>query len=176
MNPNYLIYQGTIMLKSILSASLFVMLSTATANAQSQTAIFEVMHQSSENERRSVVANNLQLSEAEEGEFWKKYDTYRSKVKANEKIRLGFANELSDNLLDMTEREADSLTGRALKLELKNKRLKEKHILSLKKVLADEKIFKYYQIETKLDAGYRYGWTRRIPLVSTSDDKFNITE
>jgi len=128
------------MLKSILSASLFVMLSTATANAQSQTAIFEVMHQSSENERRSVVANNLQLSE------------------------------------DMTEREADSLTGRALKLEVKNKRLKEKHILSLKKVLADEKIFKYYQIETKLDAGYRYGWTRRIPLVSTSDDKFNITE
>ena len=71
----------------------------------------------------------------------------------------------------MSESRADDLAERALDLDISNKKIKEKHILSLRKTLDGAKIFRYYQIETKLDAIFESGWTRTVPLVFTGDDK-----
>jgi len=76
----------------------------------------------------------------------------------------------------MTEKEADSLVSRALKLEVNNQKLKQRHILGLRSVLEDANIFKYYQIETKLDAIFTHGRTKSIPLVQTGEDQLIKTK
>lgn len=144
---------------------------SAPAFAQSRTAIFEIQHQKREADRRLLVAKTIKLDKSEEKEFWAKYDDYRAKTKEAEKIRYGLVEELAENLTMMSERRADNMVQRALDLDVYNKKIKEKHILSLRKTLDGAKILRYYQIETKLDAIFDHGWTRSVPLVLTGEDK-----
>lgn len=152
----------------------FVALCSSEAIAQSKGASFEIQHQAREIERRAIIAKNLDLTETEEKAFWNKYDQYRLKVKKAEKVRLGLIGELSENLVEMSEKSADSLVARASRLDVDTQKLKEKHLRSLRPVLGGAKIFKYYQIETKLDATFKHGWTRKIPLVLTGNQKLDL--
>ena len=159
------------MFKSLMTTAFVSCLCYVPCYAQSKAAQFEVQHQTRETQRRTIIANNLKLSEAEEDGFWVRYDSYRASVKEAEKIRSGLLEELSKTLVDMSEQEADSMVERALQLEVDNQILKQKHILGLSSVLDGANIFKYYQIETKLDASFTQGWTKNIPLVLSGEDQ-----
>ena len=159
------------MQKFLIILAVFVIAGTSDVYAQTSASAFEISNQSREIQRRATVASNLKLSPKEEDKFWQKYDTYRAQAKISEKKRFGLISELAENISLMSEKEADSLATRALKLELNNKKLKQKHMLGLKRVLDDANLFKYYQIETKLDAIFEYGLTKNIPLVSTDGKK-----
>jgi len=156
----------------ILAASLVLFSAwSAPVFAQSRTAVFEIQHQKREADRRLLVAKAMRLDVSEEKEFWHKYDVYRAKTKEAEKVRFKIVEELAANLKNMSEERADDLTQRALDLDVSNKKIKEKHILSLRKTLNGAKVYRYYQIETKLDAVFDSGWTRSVPLVLTGKDK-----
>jgi len=144
---------------------------SAPAFAQSRTATFEIQHQKREADRRLLVARAIKLDESEEKDFWKKYDLYRAKTKEAEKLRFGLVEELAANLTNMSEAQADDMVQRALELDISNKKIKEKHILNLRRTLDGAKILRYYQIETKLDAIFDHGWTRTVPLVFTGEDR-----
>lgn len=159
------------MLKILPACLVLTFAFSAPAFAQSRAAIFEIQHQKREADRRILVAKAIKLDKSEEKEFWLKYDEYRAKTKAAEKVRFQLVEELAANITNMSESRADDLAERALDLDISNKKIKEKHILSLRKTLDGAKIFRYYQIETKLDAIFESGWTRTVPLVFTGDDK-----
>jgi len=144
---------------------------SAPAFSQSRAAIFEIQHQKREADRRLLVAKSLKLDESEEKDFWNKYDAYRIKTKEAEKLRYALVEELAANLTNMSKSRADDMVERALELDVNNKEIKEKHILSLRKTLDGAKIFRYHQIETKLDAIFDHGWTRTVPLVFTGEDR-----
>jgi len=144
---------------------------SAPAYAQSRTTKFEIQHQKREADRRLLVAKAIKLDPSEEKEFWEKYDDYRAKTKEAEKVRFRLVEELAANLTNMSKSRADDMTQRALDLDVSNKKIKEKHILSLRRTLDGAKIFRYYQIETKLDAVFDNGWTRTVPLVFTGEDR-----
>ena len=152
----------------------FIAFCSSQAFAQSATAKFEIQNQTREIERRAIVAKNMNFTKEEEAKFWKKYDQYRLKVKEAEKVRFGLIGELSENLIEMDKKSADSMVARATRLEVNNQKLKEKHFKSLKPILGDARIFKYYQIETKLDAIFVHGWTKKIPLVLTDNKKVEL--
>ena len=159
------------MLKILPACLVFTFPFSAPAFAQSRAAIFQIQHQKREADRRILVAKAIKLDKSAEKEFWLKYDEYRAKTKAAEKVRFQLVEELAANITNMSESRADDLAERALDLDISNKKIKEKHILSLRKTLDGAKIFRYYQIETKLDAIFESGWTRTVPLVFTGDDK-----
>ncbi len=133
---------------------------------QDSRTTFEVSHQMREAERRAIVAMNLQLDAAEAEKFWPLYDAYRAKTKDAEKTRDSLIRELGESLTDMSNETADHMVSRALDLEVNNQKNKRSYISSLKAVLDGPKYFRYYQIETKLDAIFTYSWTKNIPLAT----------
>ena len=159
------------MKKLLLIASFCIFASAPQAFAQSKTAVFEVQNQTREIKRRAVVATNLKLKAETEDAFWEKYDEYRAKVKAMEKVRYGLIHELAENYADLSEKEANSLAVRASNLELEAKKLKQEQMAGLKRVLNGVALFQYYQIETKLDALFEAQLTSQIPLIMTDEQR-----
>ncbi len=138
--------------------------------------VFEVTRQIREAKRKAIVAENLGLNEMEAEKFWPAYDDYRAKIKKKEKVRLGLLKQFSENITDLQGEDAASMVPRALDLEIEIQQLKKEHIAGLKPIFSVTKFFRYYQIETKLDARFKFGWTKRIPLAPANKGDVVVIE
>lgn len=139
-----------------------VLLST-TVMAQNQSE-YELQHQVAEVERQAMVAANMPLLDSEAEAFWKIYLEYRAAVKGMDNRRLNLLRRFAGSLEDLGDKQGDSLVTDALRLEAQRQSLRKRYFKKFARVLEGKRLFRYYQIETKLDAMKRFAWTSQIPL------------
>ncbi len=165
--------------RSALSAALLVAapltvggfaVSSAPASAQNALDQFEVTFQAREAQRRATISKAMNFTEAEAEQFWPIYDRYRLDAKAHQLRRLRMIRELSENTADMDAATATSLSMRGLALEEEQMASKKVFIEALAPHISGARFFRMYQLETKLDAIFRFGWTRQIPLAVTEEE------
>lgn len=154
----------------ILSSLLAVLMFGPQAQAQTDQDVFEVSFQAREAERRALVSKLMNFSDEESNKFWVVYDKYRSESKQFQLRRINMLKKLSDSLVGMTDKTANEIVKSALKLESNQTQAKSKFILKVKKILSGARFFRYYQLETKLDALFTYGWTKKIPIAITEEE------
>lgn len=156
------------MRKSLFFCGVVVTLLNTVTSAQSQTE-YELAHEAEENERRATVAANLPLHDSEAEAFWDLYLEYRAADKEMDDQRANLMLSLAESYEDLTEDEGYRLVTDALELEEQRQLLKKSFFKKLAEVLPGQRLFLYYQIETKLDAKKRHDWTSIIPLVPVSE-------
>ena len=116
-------------------------------------------------ERKALVAANLGLDDAEAEQFWPVYNEYRAKVA-----------EIDARLTDLIGRYAahyeamDDETARALlegSQEVNEDRieLRGKYRKRFEKAIGIQKLARFYQIESKLDAIVNFKLAEQIPLI-----------
>ena len=142
------------------------LLSTVTS-AQSQ-AEYELAHEAEENERRATVAANLPILESEADVFWNLYLEYRAADKEMDDRRANLILRFAESYEDLAEDEGNRLVVNALELEEQRQLLKKSYFKKFADVLPGQRLFRYYQIETRLDAKKRHNWTSNMPLVLIS--------
>jgi len=142
------------------------------SHAQDRHTSFEVSYEIREAKRRTIIAENLVLTEIEAGKFWPVYDTYRAKIKDKAKALIELLQPFAKDMPDMSSVEAESIVKRALDMEIGHQKLKKEYILDLKSksILAGTKFLRYYQIETKLIAIFKNQLTEVVPLVPVKKD------
>lgn len=140
-----------------------VALSHASVEAQTQTE-YELAHQVEETRRQLIVAANLPLLEDEERAFWKLYLEFRAADKEMDDSRADLIRRLAGSIDDLEPKEGNKLVTEALRVEGKRQDIKKRYFQKFAHILPGQRLFRYYQIETKLDAMKRFDWTRQIPL------------
>ena len=154
----------------VLSALGMSLVAPGAALAQSQTG-YEVEHQIMETKRQAIVAMNLPLTDEEAEDFWPLYQEYRDALKELDAGRRNVLQEFAGNFNDLDDAEAQSITDRALSLDVDRQRAKKRHLKKFDKVLSGARLFRFYQIETKLEAMHRFNWTQQIPLALEAGDR-----
>lgn len=138
--------------------------------AQTTQDKFEIDFQLREAERRAVISRTMGFTEEEAVEFWPQYDVYRFKAKQFQQRRLTMLRKISGSLVGMTDELANETVAGALQLELDQQQAKNEFVSSLKTLFSNARFFRYYQVETKIDAVFTHGWTQEIPLALTEEE------
>ncbi len=143
---------------------------TTPHHCTAQTAVdaAEVTRSTIKADRKVVIAENLQLSEAEGKAFWPLYREYRQDMeKANDSL-VELVLEYSDLYPDVPEGRAAAMLKKHVSLEKRLADLRAKHLKKIGKVLPATKTLRFAQLENRLDLVVRMGMAASIPLVPTS--------
>jgi hypothetical protein len=118
--------------------------------------------------RTAVIAQQMQLTQQESDGFWPIYRAYRSEVdRANDEI-VKLVLDYSDEYPNVSEDRAKEMLDSYLKFEEQLLKLKEKYLKSFGKVLPPTKVFRFAQLDNRLDLGTRVGLAASIPILGSA--------
>lgn len=141
---------------------------SATSEAgEGATSKMEILRHKINVDKKLLVANNMDLTDAEAKAFWPIYDAYQKDLhKINErmvKVINDYALAYSKGaVLNDT---AKKLLDESIAIELAEAKLKQSYVPKLGKALPAAKVARYIQIENKIRALIRYALADGIPLV-----------
>jgi hypothetical protein len=119
-------------------------------------------------DKKLLVAENMQLTEAEGKDFWPVYDRYQDELFL---LRVRTAKLITDyaNAQEkMTNDTARNLLDEVLAIESLGVMLRQVFLSEFRRVLPEVKVARYYQIENKIQAALMYELARNIPLAKAA--------
>jgi hypothetical protein len=116
-------------------------------------------------DKKLLVAENMQLNDAEAKSFWPLYDRYQDELFLIRTRTAKLINDYADAYQNMTDAAAKRLLGEYIKIETLRLKLHKAYLPRFSKVLPGAKVVRYYQIENKINAALEYELASRIPLV-----------
>ena len=119
-------------------------------------------------DKKLLVAENMQLSEAEARKFWPIYDKYQNELFILRMRSLKLIDTYAENYKSMTNDMAKKLLDEYLTIERLRQKVREAYLPKFRKVLPEIKVARYYQIENKIGAVVNYELAKQIPLVETN--------
>ena len=102
-------------------------------------------------DRRTVYAQNLNLTDEESKAFWPIYDEFEA---ANKKItdqRLELLNRYAARYDALTDADASELLATRMKLDKESLALKQKYAKKVQKALPSVKALRYVQLQDRID-------------------------
>ena len=153
---------------AIIAMAIVISLYAPVASAQQDRDEMEVMRSQIATKRQALVAENLQLSEAESEKFWPVYRDFQYERAPLIDRRLENIKSFRDNYETMTDDQARSIVDAVVKYEEDMLKLTRKFIREFRKVLPERKVMRYLQIERKLDAVIDFDLARVIPLTESA--------
>lgn len=136
--------------------------------AQSATADnMQILRDKIKADKKLVVAENMQLTEAEAKGFWPVYEAYQKDLAAINKRIGAMLKSYADawNTKSMDNEKAKKLSSNFLAVQVDEVKLQQSYVPKLNKVLPATKVARYLQIESKIRAIIKYELAREIPLV-----------
>jgi hypothetical protein len=146
------------------------MVASLAAPAMAQTAgttNMEILRQKIKADKKLVVAQNLNLTDAEGTAFWPVYDAYQKDLQAINQRLTATIQAYADayNKGPITNETAKRLLDEALAIDEAESKLKSASAPKIMAVLPATKAARYIQIENKIRAVVRYELAAGIPLV-----------
>lgn len=138
--------------------------------AQNPIDQFEVAFQTREAQRRATISRTMGFSEDEASTFWPIYDAYRAVAKTHQLRRLRLIQRFSQSAVGMDAETAQAIMDAAIALDNEQQAAKEAYFVNLAPHFEGARYFRLYQLEVKLDAIFRAGWTGQIPLAVTEEE------
>jgi hypothetical protein len=140
--------------------------SPATAQTTATTNM-EILRQKIKADKKLVVAQNLQLTDAEGTAFWPVYDAYQKDLQqVNQRLTaviLAYADAYNKG--PVTNDVAKKLLAEAFAVDEAEVKLKGAYLPKIVAALPATKAARYIQIENKIRAVIRYELAEGIPLV-----------
>jgi len=152
--------------RTILLTVLAALALPALAQAQA-TSNMEILRQKVKADKKLLVAQNMQLTDAEAKAFWPVYDAYQNDLQQiNQRVGKAIA-EYADayNKGPVPNETAKKLLNETFAVEEAELNLKRSYVPKLEKALPAAKVARYVQIENKIRAAIRYELADAIPLV-----------
>ena len=119
-------------------------------------------------DKKLLVAENMQLTEAEAKAFWPVYDQYQDELFLLRKRTAKLIKDYVDAYGKMTNDAAKKLLDEYMTIETLGPKLRQAYLPKFRKALPEIKVARYYQIENKIQAAVMYELAAQIPLVETA--------
>lgn len=119
-------------------------------------------------DKKLLVAENMQLTEAEAKAFWPVYDQYQDELFLLRVRTAKLIKDFSDAYEKMTNETAKRLMDEYMALETLGLKLRQAYLPKFRSVLPEVKVARYYQIENKINIALMYELAKNIPLAKTA--------
>ena len=119
-------------------------------------------------DKKLLVAENMQLTEAEAKAFWPLYDRYQDELFLLRARSAKLIEDYADAYEKMTNDTAKKLLDEYMTIETLQLKLRQAYLPKFRKVLPGVKVVRYYQIENKIQAVLLYELGAKIPLIKTA--------
>jgi hypothetical protein len=116
--------------------------------------------------RKTLIRNNLPLTESEAQAFWPLYEAYEKQIAKLGERRSLFMGSLGENFEDMTDEKAMKLIHETLEQQQDRIKLTTRYFDQLAQVLPGNKLIRYYQIEYQIRAIIDAKISQSIPLIN----------
>ena len=154
-------------MKKLLSIVSIVLISTA-IYAQSGNDYLELARDVLKTEKKAVIAEVMQLTEAESTPFWELYNEYQGKLYLVANKRIAIIKDFSDNFENLSDEKADQLWINAQAYSQEVMKLKKQYYKKFKKILPAGKAARFFQAENKIETMIDAQLALEIPLIETN--------
>jgi DNA-directed RNA polymerase subunit F len=151
---------------AVLVGLVMVMVSVLTVAAQEKPADnMQIVLEKVRADKKLLVSENMQLTEAEAKAFWPVYDQYQDELILLRKRTLKLIKDYADAYEKMSNETAKKLLDELMSIEAMGPKLRQAYLPKFRKVLPEVKVVRYYQIENKINAALMHELAANIPLV-----------
>ena len=119
-------------------------------------------------DKKLLVAENMELTEAEAKAFWPVYTQYQDELFLLRSRTAKLINDYADAYEKMSNDTAKKLLDESMTIESLGLKLRQTYLPKFRKVLPEVKVVRYYQIENKIQAALFYEFAANIPLMKTA--------
>ncbi len=144
---------------------LLMMIVSLGVYAQSENDYVEIMRSVLKSEKKAVVADAMQLTDAESGPFWELYKEYNDKLSIAQNKRIKAIKQYAENFETITDEQADEIWSLVLQYKQESTKLQKTYYKKFKKILPVAKAVRYFQLENKIDALIGAELSLQIPLI-----------
>ncbi len=116
-------------------------------------------------DKKLLVAENMQLTEAEAKAFWPIYDQYQDELFLLRARTVKLIKDYADSYEEMSNDAARKLLDEFMIIETLGPNLRQTYLPEFRNVLPEVKVVRYYQIENKIQATLIYEVAANIPLM-----------
>ena len=116
-------------------------------------------------DKKLLVAESMQLTEAEAKAFWPVYDQYQDELFLLRARTAKLIKDYADASEKMSNDTARKLLDELMIIEALGPKLRQTYLPKFRKVLPETKVVRYYQIENKINAALMYEIASNIPLL-----------
>jgi hypothetical protein len=116
-------------------------------------------------DKKLLVAENMQLTEAETKAFWPVYDQYQHELFLLRARTVKLIKDYADSYEKMSNDTARKLLDELMIIESLGPKLRQTYLPKFREVLSEVKVVRYYQIENKIQAALIYELAANIPLM-----------
>ena len=115
-------------------------------------------------DKRSVYAASLKLTDSENRAFWPVYEEYEAKVKKLDDRFLDLVNRFAAEYDSLSDAEAADMLEEKMAIEKERMDLKQTYTKQIAKTLPAKKALRYAQVETRIENMLRRDVYGLIPL------------
>lgn len=116
-------------------------------------------------DKKLLVAENLQLTEAEAKAFWPVYGRYQDELFLLRSRTAKLIKDYAEAYEQMSSDTAKKLLDEYMTIESLGLKLRQAYLPKFRGVLPEVKVVRYYQIENKIHAALAYEVAAKIPLM-----------
>jgi hypothetical protein len=138
--------------------------------AQSSDEIIEAARSVIKADRQAVVAEAMQLTEAEAKAFWPLYHQYRTEMDTVGDGIMHLILEYAGLYPNVPEERASNMLKELARLEKKQVAIRASYLKKIAKVLPAAKALRFAQVESRLDLAVRLELAAQIPLVPIASE------
>ena len=139
------------------------------ASGQDKTADnMQILREKVRADKKLLVAENMELTEAEAKAFWPVYDQYQDELFLLRARTVKLINDFAEAYEKMGNDTAKKLLDEYMTIESLGLKLRQSFLPKFRKVLPEVKVARYYQIENKINAALIYELAANIPLTKTA--------
>ena len=145
--------------------TLFLCVISLSLFAQTENDYIEVVRSVLKTEKKAVIAEVMELTEAESGPFWELYNEYDFELSKVQNIRLNAIKEYADEYGILNDEKADALWSEVMDFKTASLKLEKAYYKKFKKILPAAKAAKYFQAENKIEAMVAASIAEQLPMI-----------
>jgi hypothetical protein len=101
-------------------------------------------------QKKQIIAENMQLGDAEAVKFWPVYDQYAAELSKIYDVKIALLKDYADNYSTMTGDQAENYIRKRAEVEQSIMQLRLKYMPAFRKVLSGRETALFYQIDWRL--------------------------
>lgn len=130
-----------------------------------QNSYMEIVRSTIKTEKKALIAEVMELSDAENIPFWEVYNEYDEKLYKLNTEYFAVVTDFADNFDNMTNEKATELMNKATKHAVDQAKLEKTYIKKMAKVISPTKTLRFYQAMNKIQAMIDAQMAAEVPLL-----------
>jgi hypothetical protein len=120
------------------------------ASQASPDDFVDLLRKDIRSQKKQIIAENMELSDAEAEKFWPVYDQYAGELSKIYDVKLALLNDYAGNYNSMTGEQAENYIRKRAEVEQSIMQLRLKYMPTFRKVLSGRETALFYQLDWRL--------------------------